>query len=184
MSRRGAAMGATLPLVTASRLTKHFPARGGIPFVRQPAWVRAVDDVSLSIDQGQSVGLVGESGCGKSTLGRLLLWLIEPTSGAVSFQGTDLMSLSNEELRRMRGRMQMVFQDPYASLDPRKRVLDIIEEGMLAQGHRDRAANRSRISTLLQMVGLSDEALDRYPHHFSGGQRQRIGIARALAVGA
>src|SRR5438552_13500442 len=105
MSRRGAAMEATLPLVTASRLTKHYAAGGGIPFVRQPAWVRAVADVSLSIDQGQSVGLVGESGCGKSTLGRLLLRLIEPTSGEVSFQGTDLTSLSNEQLRRMRGRM-------------------------------------------------------------------------------
>src|SRR5207253_10846859 len=125
------------------------------PFVRQPAWVRAVDDVSLSIDQGQSVGLVGESGCGKSTLGRLLLRLIEPTSGEVSFQGTDLTSLTNEELRRMRGRMQMVFQDPYASLDPRKRVLDIIVEGMRAQGNRDRTANRKRISSLLAMVGHS-----------------------------
>ena len=177
-------MEAPVPIVAATGLTKHFPAGGGIPFVRQPAWVRAVDDVSLSIDEGQSVGLVGESGCGKSTLGRLLLRLTEPTSGAVWFQGTDLTSLSAAELRRIRARMQMVFQDPYASLDPRRRVLDILEEGMLAQGQTDRAANRARISDLLGMVGLDDGALARYPHHFSGGQRQRIGIARALAVGA
>jgi len=146
--------------------------------------VRAVDNVSLSILQGQSVGLVGESGCGKSTLGRLLLRLIEPTSGSVTFEGTDLTSLSAEQLRRVRSGMQMVFQDPYASLDPRKRVIDIIEEGMLAHGQRDHRANREHISRLLARVGLDERALDRYPHHFSGGQRQRIGIARALAVGA
>jgi oligopeptide/dipeptide ABC transporter ATP-binding protein len=146
--------------------------------------VRAVDDVSLTIGQGQSVGLVGESGCGKSTLGRLLLRLIEPTRGSVTFEGTDLTSLSPEQLRRVRSGMQMVFQDPYASLDPRKRVLDIMEEGMLAHGQRDRASNRERIAALLARVGLDERALERYPHHFSGGQRQRIGIARALAVGA
>ena len=177
-------MEAPVPIVAATGLTKHFPAAGGIPLVRKSAWLRTVDGVSLSINEGQSVGLVGESGCGKSTLGRLLLRLTEPTSGDVRFQGTDLSSLSTSELRRIRARMQMVFQDPYASLDPRKRVLDIIEEGMLAQGRRDHAANRARISDLLRMVGLDDGALDRFPHHFSGGQRQRIGIARALAVGA
>jgi peptide/nickel transport system ATP-binding protein len=173
-----------LPIVSASGLTKHFSAGGGLPFVRQPAWVRAVDNVSLSIWPGQSVGLVGESGCGKSTLGRLLLRLIEPTSGTVRFAGTDLTALSREQLRRQRSSMQMVFQDPYASLDPRKRALDIIEEGMLAHGQRDRAKNRERIAALLDRVGLDERALQRYPHHFSGGQRQRIGIARALAVGA
>ncbi|MDQ3808666.1 MAG: ABC transporter ATP-binding protein [Chloroflexota bacterium] len=152
--------------------------------VRPPAQVRAVDNVSLSIGPGQSVGLVGESGCGKSTLGRLLLRLIEPTSGTVWFEGTDLTSLSTEQLRRVRRRMQMVFQDPYASLDPRKRVLDLIEEGMLAHGQTDRVENRERIVALLARVGLDERALYRYPHHFSGGQRQRIGIARALAVGA
>jgi oligopeptide/dipeptide ABC transporter ATP-binding protein len=173
-----------LPIVSATGLTKHFPAGGGVPFVRPAALVRAVDNVSLSIQPGQSVGLVGESGCGKSTLGRLLLRLIEPTSGSVTFEGTDLTTLSPEALRRVRGGMQMVFQDPYASLDPRKRILDILEEGMLAHGQRDRTANRERISALLGRVGLDERALDRYPHHFSGGQRQRIGIARALAVGA
>jgi oligopeptide/dipeptide ABC transporter ATP-binding protein len=177
-------MEAALPVVSATCLTKFFPAGGGVPFVRPPAQVRAVDNVSLSIDQGQSVGLVGESGCGKSTLGRLLPRLIEPTSGSVTFEGTDLTSLSKEQLRRVRSGMQMVFQDPYASLDPRKRVLDIVEEGMLAHGHADRAANRERIASLLARVGLDERALDQYPHHFSGGQRQRIGIARALAVGA
>ncbi len=177
-------MEAVLPVVSATGLTKFFPAGGGVPFVRPPAQVRAVDNVSLSIDQGQSVGLVGESGCGKSTLGRLLLRLIEPTSGSVTFEGMDLTSLSKEQLRRARSGMQMVFQDPYASLDPRKRVLDIVEEGMLAHGHADRAANRERIASLLARVGLDARALYQYPHHFSGGQRQRIGIARALAVGA
>jgi len=177
-------MEAALPIVSATGLTKHFPAGGGLPFIRPAAQVRAVDDVSLTIGQGQSVGLVGESGCGKSTLGRLLLRLIEPTSGSVTFEGTDLTSLSPEQLRRVRSGMQMVFQDPYASLDPRKRVIDIIEEGMLAHGQRDRAGNRERIAALLARVGLDERALEQYPHHFSGGQRQRIGIARALAVGA
>ncbi len=177
-------MEAALPIVSATGLTKHFQVGGRVPFVRPAAQVRAVDDVSLSIDQGQSVGLVGESGCGKSTLGRLLLRLIEPTSGSITFEGTDLTSLSAEQLRRVRSGMQMVFQDPYASLDPRKRVIDIVEEGMLAHGQRDHRANREYISGLLARVGLDDRALDRYPHHFSGGQRQRIGIARALAVGA
>jgi oligopeptide/dipeptide ABC transporter ATP-binding protein len=146
--------------------------------------VRAVDNVSLSIDHGQSVGLVGESGCGKSTLGRLLLRLIEPTSGTVTFEGTNLNTLSPEQMRRVRSRMQMVFQDPYASLDPRKRVQEILEEGMLAHGQRNRVANLDRMAELLDQVGLDRNALYRYPHHFSGGQRQRIGIARALAVGA
>ena len=174
----------TSAVVAARGLTKHFPAGGGIPFVRQAGLVRAVDNVSLDIEQGQSVGLVGESGCGKSTLGRLLLRLIEPTSGHVSFEGTELTALSGGQLRKMRSGMQMVFQDPYASLDPRKRVLDILEEGMLAHGQRDHAANRARLIEILARVGLDERALDRYPHHFSGGQRQRIGIARALAVGA
>ncbi len=177
-------MATALPIVSAAGLTKHFPAGGGLPFVRPPAWVRAVDNVSLEIGEGQSVGLVGESGCGKSTLGRLLLRLIEPTSGTVTFEGTELTSLGPEQLRRLRSGMQMVFQDPYASLDPRKRVLDIVEEGMLAHGQRDHASNRARIVGLLSRVGLDERALYRYPHHFSGGQRQRIGIARALAVGA
>jgi peptide/nickel transport system ATP-binding protein len=177
-------MATVLPIVSAAGLTKHFPAGGGLPFVRPPQSVRAVDNVSLQIGQGQSVGLVGESGCGKSTLGRLLLRLIEPTSGTVTFEGTDLTSLAPEQLRRLRSGMQMVFQDPYASLDPRKRVLDIVEEGMLAHGQRDHAENRVRIVGLLTRVGLDEHALYRYPHHFSGGQRQRIGIARALAVGA
>jgi oligopeptide/dipeptide ABC transporter ATP-binding protein len=177
-------MATSLPLVSADALTKCFSAGGGLPLVRPAGQVRAVDNVSLSIYRGESVGLVGESGCGKSTLGRLLLRLIEPTSGTVWFEGVDLTSLPAEQLRRVRRSMQMVFQDPYASLDPRKRVLEIIEEGMLAHGQRDRVGNRERILTLLAKVGLDEHALYRYPHNFSGGQRQRIGIARALAVGA
>jgi ABC-type oligopeptide transport system ATPase subunit len=147
--------------------------------------VRAVDDVSLDIYAGETLGLVGESGSGKSTLGRLILRLIEPTSGSIRFEGKDLLAASRSEMRRMRRDMQIIFQDPFASLDPRFRVEEIIAEPLII--HRDRQANMSqgiqtRITELLRAVGLDESIRRRFPHEFSGGQRQRIGIARALAL--
>jgi ABC-type oligopeptide transport system ATPase subunit len=160
--------------------------------------VRAVDDVSLEILAGETLGLVGESGSGKSTLGRLILRLIEPTSGSIRFEGQDLLAASRGEMRRLRRHMQIIFQDPFASLDPRFRVEDVIAEPLIIHGERDseggppfagfanggnRASSlRSRVVELLRAVGLDESALRRYPHEFSGGQRQRIGIARALAL--
>jgi ABC-type oligopeptide transport system ATPase subunit len=153
--------------------------------------VRAVDDVSLDIQAGETLGLVGESGSGKSTLGRLILRLIEPTSGSIRFDGRDLLAASASEMRRLRRDMQIIFQDPFASLDPRFRVEDIIAEPLIIHGdvsgegrHRpsERAKLDSRVSDLLRAVGLDESASLRYPHEFSGGQRQRIGIARALAL--
>jgi oligopeptide/dipeptide ABC transporter ATP-binding protein len=171
----------TTPLVEVRGLRKYFPLR--VPFWRRerPA-VRAVDDVSLTIRAGETLGLVGESGCGKSTLGRLILRLVEPTSGDVRFEGRSLLQLSPKELRGMRRAMQIVFQDPYGSLNPRMRVGDIVGEGLVIHRVGTRAERRERVRELLALVGLPPEAIDRYPHEFSGGQRQRIGIARALAV--
>ena len=146
--------------------------------------VRAIDDVSLDIHAGETLGLVGESGSGKSTLGRLILRLIEPTSGGVHFEGRDLLSASGSEMRRLRRDLQIIFQDPFASLDPRFRVEDIIAEPLLIheQSGMSRSARRSRVVELLRAVGLDESILNRFPHEFSGGQRQRIGIARALAL--
>jgi ABC-type oligopeptide transport system ATPase subunit len=145
--------------------------------------VRAVDDVSLDIHAGETLGLVGESGSGKSTLGRLLLRLIEPTSGRIRFEDRDLLAASPGEMRRLRRDMQIIFQDPFASLDPRFRVEDIIAEPLLIhENGRSKAGIRSRVVELLRAVGLDDSILQRFPHEFSGGQRQRIGIARALAL--
>jgi oligopeptide transport system ATP-binding protein len=172
----------TPPLVEARGLTKRFPIGRGI-FGRPRAWVHAVSDVSLALLPGETVGLVGESGCGKSTLGRLMLRLIEPTAGDVVFEGRALGSLSARELRSLRRSMQIVFQDPYGSLNPRMRVDDIVGEGLLIHRMGSRAERRAKVRELLALVGLSAEAAERYPHEFSGGQRQRIGIARALAVG-
>jgi oligopeptide/dipeptide ABC transporter ATP-binding protein len=169
-------------LLTVEGLTKHFPVGGGLPFWRQSSVVKAVDGVSFAIREGETVGLVGESGCGKSTLGRLILRLIEPTAGSVVFRGQEVTTLGTERLRQLRREMQIIFQDPFSSLDPRKTVLDTVEEGLLVHGNRDRGANLQRVVELLHQVGLDDGALDRMPHHFSGGQRQRIVIARALAV--
>jgi oligopeptide transport system ATP-binding protein len=168
-------------LVYAQQLRKEFPA--GAKGVFGPRLkLKAVDGVTLEIQAGETLGLVGESGSGKSTLGRLLLRLIEPTSGRVFFEGRDLAALSRKQLRHLRREMQLVFQDPYSSLNPRMRVRAIVAEGIeihkLARG----ALKEQRIRELLQMVGMDADALDRYPHEFSGGQRQRIGIARALAV--
>ena len=145
--------------------------------------VRAVDDVSLDIYPGETLGLVGESGSGKSTLGRLILRLVEPTSGSIRFEGRDLLAASPGEMRRMRRDMQIIFQDPFASLDPRFRVEDIIAEPLMIHGNRNASHRiRPRVIELLRAVGLDESILPRFPHEFSGGQRQRIGIARALAL--
>src|SRR5690349_18935352 len=144
--------------------------------------VRAVDDVSLDIQQGETLGLVGESGSGKSTLGRLVLRLIEPTAGSVIFEGRDLCSVSHSEMRRLRRDMQIIFQDPFGSLDPRFRVKDVIVEPLVIHEKMSREARRTRVAELLRAVGMDESAARRYPHEFSGGQRQRIVIARALAL--
>ena len=168
-------------LVTVEDLEVSFPVTGGL-LNRQVGQVHAVAGVSFGIRAGEILGLVGESGCGKTTLGRALLRLYEPTGGRVLFDGTDLTSLRGEDLRRMRQHMQMVFQDPYSSLSPRMTVGSIIEEPMRAHRIGSPAQMRARVHELLDLVGLTGEQAQRYPHEFSGGQRQRIGIARALAL--
>ena len=170
-----------MSLLEIRDLKKHFLVGDGL-FSRGKGAVKAVDGVDLDVNEGETLGLVGESGCGKSTLGRAILRLIEPTGGEVRFQGKNLLALSQRDLRDMRREMQIIFQDPYASLNPRMRVGDIVGEGLeihkLAKGR----AKRDRVMELLHQVGLRDDHYGRYPHEFSGGQRQRIGIARALAV--
>jgi oligopeptide transport system ATP-binding protein len=173
---------ATRPLLQVDSLVKSYPARGGL-FSRERREVRAVDGVSFDVNAGETLGLVGESGCGKSTLGRAILRLVPPTAGAVHFMGQDVAKLGARELRGMRRHMQVVFQDPYGSLNPRMTVRAILSEPL--QVHRlvqGRTAEEARVAELLRQVGLRPEHMDRYPHEFSGGQRQRIGIARALAV--
>ena len=168
-------------LVEVRNLRKYFPVGAGV-FGTGSEAVRAVDDVSFSIRRGDTFGLVGESGCGKSTTGRSILRLIEPTSGEVRFEGRDLLALGADQLRRMRRNMQIIFQDPYSSLNPRMRVGQIIEEPLIIHKIGNREARKSRAQELLRLVGLEPEHAGRYPHEFSGGQRQRIGIARALAL--
>jgi oligopeptide/dipeptide ABC transporter ATP-binding protein len=169
------------PLVEVRDLRKHYPV-GGALFARAAGWVRAVDGVTFAIQAGETLGLVGESGCGKTTLGRLMLRLIEPTTGDVRFEGRSLLGLRPRELRALRRRMQIIFQDPYGSLNPRMRVGSIVGEGLAIHRLGSRAERRDRVRELLELVGLPSDAAGRYPHEFSGGQRQRVGIARALAV--
>jgi oligopeptide transport system ATP-binding protein len=170
------------PLLSAEHVRKYFPIRKGIVFQREVARVHAVDDVSLDVREGETIGLVGESGCGKSTLGRCLVRLHELTAGSVRFEGRDISRLSRRELRPLRRQMQIVFQDPYASLNPRKRVGQIIAAPLEIHRYGDRKKTKQRVQELLSLVGLSPEHYNRYPHEFSGGQRQRIGVARALAL--
>jgi len=168
-------------IVEVDDLKVHFPIRSGI-FKTVAGSVKAVDGVSFEVRRGETLGLVGESGCGKSTIGRAMIRLREPTSGHVRFDGTDLGSLKSEQLRKMRRRMQIIFQDPYGSLDPRMTVGSIVSEPLETHGLATGQAKRDRVAELLSMVGLDPKFVQRYPHEFSGGQRQRIGIARALAV--
>lgn len=170
------------PLLQVKNLVKRFPIRGGI-LSREVASVKAVSDVSFEIKKGETLGLVGESGCGKSTLGRCVLRLIEPTEGQVFFKGQDITKLNPTEMRKLRRNMQIIFQDPYASLNPRMTVEEIIGEPLdIHSICKDKQERRARIFSLLDLCGLRREAISRYPHEFSGGQRQRICIARALAV--
>jgi oligopeptide/dipeptide ABC transporter ATP-binding protein len=168
-------------LLEVKNLKKYFPIKGGV-LGREIGQVKAVDDVSFTVNQGETLGLVGESGCGKSTTGRSILRLIEPTDGKVIFKGKDVTAMSADEMRKMRRDMQIVFQDPFASLNPRHTVEKILEEPLIVHGLGNAKERKERVHHLLQVVGLSDYHAKRYPHQFSGGQRQRVGIARALAV--
>lgn len=181
-----------MPLLQVRNLVKHYERGGGPPsllrsfgaqgWLREKSIVRAVDDVSFDIEEGETFGLVGESGSGKSTTGRCILRLVEPSSGDVSFQGENVLALSARRMRAARRQMQMVFQDPYSSLNPRMRARQIIEEPLAIHRIGSKAERRDRVRELFQVVGLDPAELERYPHEFSGGQRQRIGLARALAL--
>jgi oligopeptide/dipeptide ABC transporter ATP-binding protein len=168
-------------LLEAEKLVKHYPILGGV-FLKEVASVKALDGVSLTIHQGETLGLVGESGCGKTTFGRAILRLEEPTAGAVRYRGENILAYDATRIRRLRRQMQIIFQDPFSSLNPRKTVSQIVGEPLLIHGIKDRGERDQRVSELLEVVGLSREHMGRYPHMFSGGQRQRIGVARALAL--
>jgi peptide/nickel transport system ATP-binding protein/oligopeptide transport system ATP-binding protein len=167
------------PLVEVEHLTKYFPVKQGV-FARSKDYVHAVQDVSLTVNKGETLGIVGESGCGKSTTARLILRLLQPSAGTIRFDGIDITEMSNHKLRPLRQQMQMIFQDPYSSLNPRKNVGQIVGEPFAI--HKTAKDVKNRVRELLSRVGLSPEHINRYPHEFSGGQRQRIGVARALAL--
>lgn len=161
-------------ILKVEHLQKYFPVPNGM--------LHAVDDISFTIDSGKTLGVVGESGCGKSTMGRTILRLHEPTGGKVFFQGQDVLAMNAKEMKRLRREMQIIFQDPYASLNPRMSVKEIIGEPLLTYGMKDKKERETRVRELMQEVGIAQEFYNRYPHQFSGGQRQRIGIARAIAL--
>ncbi len=170
-----------IPLIEIQNLVKYYPILGGV-FLKEVAAVKAVDDVSLTIFKGETLGLVGESGCGKSTLGKSLLKLEEPTSGKILFKGEEIQDYTTDEMRPLRKKMQIIFQDPFSSLNPRKTVGSIIGEPMKIHGMYTGKERKNRVREILETVGLGKEHMRRYPHQFSGGQRQRIGVARALAL--
>ncbi len=170
------------PLLDVSGLTKHFPIMGGFPFKRKIGAVQAVDGLDFTVAEGESLGLVGESGCGKSTTGRLITRLLEPTGGTISYRGKDITHASRKQLAPVRSEIQMIFQDPYASLNPRQTVGKIISGPMEVNGINPAGGREARVRELLETVGLNPEHYNRFPHEFSGGQRQRIGVARALAL--
>ena len=178
----GAAPPSAAPLLEVVGLKKHFPITRGVLRRRQVAAVKAVDGVDFTVAEGETLALVGESGCGKTTTGRMVLRLIEPTAGSVRFAGHDLTRLDADALRPHRRDMQIIFQDPYGSLDPRMTVAQLLEEPLVIHGVGDRRQRRARVMELLELVGLPQAHALRYPHEFSGGQRQRLGIARALAL--
>ena len=168
-------------LLEATNIVKHFPIKGGV-FMKEIAAVKAVDGVNLTIDEGETVGLVGESGCGKTTFGRAILRLEEPTSGEIYFEGESILTYDKNKMQALRENMQIIFQDPFSSLNPRKTVAHIIGEPLLVHGMKSRKKREEKVLELLRIVGLRKEHMRRYPHQFSGGQRQRIGVARALAL--
>jgi oligopeptide/dipeptide ABC transporter ATP-binding protein len=170
------------PMLEIKDLEVHFPVRRGLIFTRTTGWVKAVDGVSLELAEGETLGLVGESGCGKSTLARAVVQLVKPTGGEIRFEARPITGLSRQELRRMRPRLQMIFQDPYASLNPRRTVYDALAEPMLVHGLVTRREAPAAVAALMERVGLARRLQRKYPHEFSGGQRQRIAIARALSL--
>lgn len=170
------------PILEVTNLRKYFPVNQTSLFSTQKQYVKAVDDISFAIQSGETMGFVGESGCGKSTVGRTILRLIEPTDGQVIFEGQDILKLNSKDLREMRKEMQIIFQDPYASLDPRKTVKEIIGEAFHIHKIGSSKEIENQVKELLRLVGMGPDHINRYPHEFSGGQRQRIGIARALAL--